>query len=332
MKRFLLPILALAALGFSIFSIVRTKPNRELTSPPGAPPRSPYAERVAAVGLIEASTENVSVGTHLPGIVEKVFVKVGAQVKRGDPLFRLDIRHLEAQRAVRSAQVTAAQAQLTTADSQLADERDQLARAERLSRERVISQDDLVRRRFAVQTAEARLREARAALQLAEARVRETETDLARSTVTAPMDGDVLQVKVRAGEFAAAGETPQPLLVLGRAHPLHVRADIDEHEAWRVNPEAKATASVRGNADMATALRFVRFEPMVIPKRSLTGDSIERVDTRVLQAIYEVLDEKLPLFVGQQMDVFIEAPASAISDAGPRSKRLAVETGAVTKN
>jgi len=45
----------------------------------------------------------------------------------------------------------------------------------------------------------------------------------------------------------------------------------------------------------------------VIPKKSLTGDSTERVDTRVLQVIYRVEDDTLPLFVGQQMDVFIEA-------------------------
>lgn len=46
---------------------------------------------------------------------------------------------------------------------------------------------------------------------------------------------------------------------------------------------------------------------MVVPKRSLSGDSTERVDTRVLQVIYRVLDDSVPLFVGQQMDVFIEA-------------------------
>ena len=34
-------------------------------------------------------------------------------------------------------------------------------------------------------------------------------------------------------------------------------------------------------------LRFVRIEPFVLPKRNLTGDSLERVDTRVLQVIYE---------------------------------------------
>jgi len=53
----------------------------------------------------------------------------------------------------------------------------------------------------------------------------------------------------------------------------------------------------------------VRFEPFVIPKKSLTGDSTERVDTRVLQVIFRVERDDLPLFVGQQLDVFIDATA-----------------------
>jgi hypothetical protein len=82
---------------------------------------------------------------------------------------------------------------------------------------------------------------------------------------------------------------------------------VDEHEAWRVSPGAKAIANVRGNADLKTPVTFVRFEPFVLPKKSLTGDSTERVDTRVLQVIYRVDNDALRLFVGQQMDVFIEA-------------------------
>jgi hypothetical protein len=45
----------------------------------------------------------------------------------------------------------------------------------------------------------------------------------------------------------------------------------------------------------------------VVPKKSLTGDSNERVDTRVLQALYRFDRKELPIYVGQQMDVFIEA-------------------------
>jgi len=302
-----LPLIAIAAAVLAAASIVRTQPVRQKTDPPVAPPAAQFADTVAAVGLVEPSTENVSIGTHLSGVVDEVFVSVGQAVKAGGRLFRLDTRSLEAERAVRKAALETATAQLSTAETTLADARDQFARSEKLQKERVISEDELVRRRFAVQTAESRAGESRAAITTAKAQIGETEIDLVRSVVTSPMDGEVLQVKVRAGEFAPAGQTSVPLLVLGRLQPLHVRVDVDEHEGWRVSPEAGAVAHIRGRAELKSKLRFVRFEPMVVPKRSLSGDSTERVDTRVLQVIYEVLDQSVPLFVGQQMDVFIEA-------------------------
>ena len=65
--------------------------------------------------------------------------------------------------------------------------------------------------------------------------------------------------------------------------------------------------SHRGSPQTAHALKFVRVEPYVIPKRSLTGDSTERVDTRVLQVIYALDTTDRPIYVGQQVDVFIDA-------------------------
>jgi HlyD family secretion protein len=127
------------------------------------------------------------------------------------------------------------------------------------------------------------------------------------------VDGQVLQVKVHLGEFAPTGALPTPLILLGSVDKLHVRVDVEEHEAWRVRAEANAAAAVRGNANLKTPLAFVRFEPFVVPKKSLTGDSTERVDTRVLQVIYRIEDDSLPLFVGQQMDVFIDAANQGLS-------------------
>jgi hypothetical protein len=57
-------------------------------------------------------------------------------------------------------------------------------------------------------------------------------------------------------------------------------------------------------------MRYVRTEPYVIPKRSLTGDNTERVDVRVLQVIYALDVEDRPIYVGQQMDVFINLEAT----------------------
>ena len=124
--------------------------------------------------------------------------------------------------------------------------------------------------------------------------------------MTAPIAGAVLQCKVRAGEYAQAGPLATPLMLLGAVNELHVRADIDEQDARRVSPGAAAVASPRGAGGRNFALRFVRFEPYVIPKKNLTGDNTERVDTRVLQVIY-ALERNAPVYVGQQMDVFINA-------------------------
>jgi multidrug efflux pump subunit AcrA (membrane-fusion protein) len=308
MKKLILPLIASAALVFGIVSVVRSQPRHEPTVPPSPPPASPYSHTVAAVGLVETSTENIAVGTPLADVVSEVCVSVNQMVRAGDPLFKLDDRHLRAELAMREADLRVAESQVNVNAAMLEDARRQLSFFESLKDKSAISAEELARRRSAVETAQARLDEAKARVTAATAQIQMTRTNIERSTVRASIDSDVLQVKVHPGEFAPAGVTATPLVLLGRLKPLHVRVDVDEHEAWRVRPEATATAVVRGNANLQTALRFVRFEPFVLPKKSLTGDSTERVDTRVLQVIYRIEDDGLPLFVGQQMDVFIDGP------------------------
>jgi hypothetical protein len=65
-----------------------------------------------------------------------------------------------------------------------------------------------------------------------------------------------------------------PLILLGNVDPVYVRVNVDENEARRVRASAGAIGYLRGNKEMSTPLRFVRFEPYVQPKTSLTGDSV----------------------------------------------------------
>ena len=290
MKRLILPFIGVLAALWATYSVARTQPHRQRTEPPAPPPVSDFASTVAAVGLVEASTENISVGTPLGGVVTKMFVIAGQAVKAGEPLFELDLRQLHADLAVRQQAVAVSRARSAVADAHLEDLTRQLEFAEQVKDKRAISAEELSRRRSAVETA------ARHFSSLG-------------GTVRAPIDAEVLQVKLRVGEFAPAAPTSTPLILLGRSKPLHVRVDVDEHEGWRVRAGAAAMGHMRGNAELETPLRFVRFEPFVVPKRSLTGDSTERVDTRVLQVIYRVERDDLPLFVGQQLDVFIDARA-----------------------
>jgi hypothetical protein len=53
------------------------------------------------------------------------------------------------------------------------------------------------------------------------------------------------------------------------------------------------------------------------------GDTIERVNTRVLQAIFAFAPSEFPAFVGQQVDVFIAAPSRAAATRNPTSGQIA---------
>jgi hypothetical protein len=100
--------------------------------------------------------------------------------------------------------------------------------------------------------------------------------------------------------------------------------DVDENDAWRVRAGARAMGFLRGHKEVSTELAFVRFEPYVVPKKSLTGESTERVDTRVLQVLFSFERGQLPVYVGQQMDIYIEAPpleAPAREPAATTAKR-----------
>ncbi|ACA14744.1 secretion protein HlyD family protein [Methylobacterium sp. 4-46] len=148
--------------------------------------------------------------------------------------------------------------------------------------------------------------EAEANVAQSKAALEQARVDLDRTVVKAPIDGKILKVNVRVGEYAQAGALSSPLMIMGSADLLHVRADVDEADSWRINAGSPAVARLRGNPKISAPLSFVRIEPYVVPKRSLTGASTERVDTRVLQVIYALQVSDFPAFVGQQVDVFIK--------------------------
>jgi RND family efflux transporter MFP subunit len=297
-RKYALPVVALLGVAVGIFAAVRDTYTVPPAQPVAVPPEAPYQTFVAGAGIVQASSENISIGTQIAGVVSILYVDVGSVVKAGDPLFTIDDRAQRAQVAIQTAAVQVAEADL-------GDAKYEFGIAENLTQRNVMTIEDRDLRRYTVQKAEATVAQARANLLAA-------QTDLERLTVRAPVDGQVMQLNVHLGEFAQTGALQTPLILFGNIDPVYVRVDVDENEAWRVRSNARVIGYLRGNREVSTALQFVRFEPYVLPKTSLTGDSTERVDTRVLQVIYGFHRGQLPIYVGQQMDIYIEAPAHPV--------------------
>jgi len=341
-----LPLLALAGAVVAFRAVLTVGRSDTPLQPVATTACSPYEWSVSGAGFVESSTQNIAIGTHVPGIVTQVFVTAGDQVSTASPLLAIDDRAVRAELEVRrqelqvaeegllrlqsgprAEEVRLAEAKVAEMEAQLREAESQLARGE--SAGDSVSRGEVSRRRHAVQASDARLAQARASLQLltagakyedlevarsqielARVQVKASETELERLTVLAPLAGEVLQVNIRPGEFAPASALAAPLMLLGDTQTLLVRTDVDERDAWRVRPGAAARASLQGNCSFKVDLTFIRIEPFVVPKKSLTGFSTERVDTRVLQVLYSFRHDNLPVYVGQQLDVMIDASES----------------------
>jgi multidrug resistance efflux pump len=347
MSRVVLPFVALAMGGLGFYHVQRESQSAPATEPPQYPARSPFENAIAASGVVEARTENIAIGAALSGLVLEVHVpseRVGTRVSAGQALFRVDDRHLQAQLKIAQAQLAVAEARLAKLEQQPRPEelppslakvdaatanaarlQDQFERARSTPGPGVFSREEQVTRQRAYEAAlhEQKLAQAeydllkagawkpdidvaKAAVAEARAQVEHAKTEIERATVVAPVDGVVLQVNVRPGERVSDRDA-KALVVLGDISTYHVRVDIDERDIARFRLGAPGRAFPRGETTHEISMKFVRVEPYVVPKKSLTGDNTERVDTRVLQVLYAIERSERPVYVGQQLDVFVDA-------------------------
>ncbi len=317
--------------------------------PPSSPFGQTVAGAGQVEPSTEASTTGaIAVGSQVGGVVTAVRAHVGQEVKAGELLFELDKRQAEADYKARDAALALARSQLRQLELQPRAEtvppqealvkaaeanvrlaKDLRDRDQRMS-PTAVSEQDRVAHELAYQNAIAQLEQAKANLALlkagawqadkdvayaaveqARAQVEQARTALELLQVRAPVGGTVLQVNLRPGEYVAAA-AGQALVLMGDTHPLHVRVNIDEEDLPRLKLSAPGRAMVRGDPSQEEIpARFVRLEPCVVPKVSLTGANTERVDTRVVQIIYALdpesrLVRERKVLVGQLLDVFID--------------------------
>lgn len=351
----ILPIISVLGIGLAVYLVYKQSRPAPNAPPSGQPTKSPFSNRVAGSGLVEPATEIMNIGTSISGTVQSISVKEGQLLKKGDILFTIDQRDTVAQLGAAKAKLEVAtrkveqlksmprvedldraKAIVAQRQSALDDATLRLQRLNAVEDQSAISANEKPTRMFEMNLTTARLAEAQSelaklmkgtypedlAVAVAEAKVADADvgmlqTDLAQSEVKAPIDGTVLRVNARAGEFAAAGTLREGLVVMGQLTPLHIRVDVDELDAWRFDPKGKAVAVLRGGKIVEFPIEYVRTVPVVIPKRTLTGENSERIDTRVMEMIYRFQQDNPQVLPGQLLDVYIDSGSIASPTTQP---------------
>jgi len=203
---------------------------------PQAPPPAPVT---VANPLVETVTEwdeftgrfeavnRVEIRARVSGYLNSVHFDDGQLVKKGDLLFSIDPRVLEAERSVARATLLQAEAQLklTVRD---------LERAESLSGSSAISQQTVDERRTEKLVAEAEVAAARA-------RVRNADLNVEFTEVRAPINGRISDRRVDVGNLISGGSAQSdPLAIIVSLNPMYFVFDASESDFLRYTRLSKS--------------------------------------------------------------------------------------------
>lgn len=122
------------------------------------------------------------------------------------------------------------------------------------------------------------------------ARRDQTRAALDRLTVRSPIEGEVLAVKARAGELYSPGG--DALVIVGDTRLLRVRMDVDERDIAKVVNGAPAFVTSSAYPDRRFEGRVVEIARRMGRKNVRTDDPVERIDTKVLEAVIEISDSR----------------------------------------
>ena len=284
----------------------------------------PALTGVAGNGIVEPADRETKVAGQAPGRIAVVHVKEGDQVAADQPLLELEAATERASLAAAEADLAAAEAELSRtlhgrirqdidaadADADAARARADLAkgsleRVTKLADGGAATPDELDRARrsaeaedMAFKAADARrsatlagsrredVLAARARVSGARARRDQVSALLDRLTIRAPISGEILSVKVRAGEYynPGTGET----VVMGDTRVLRVRMDVEERDIGKIRPGLHATITADAFPGQRFPGRVVEIGRRMGRKNIRTDDPVERIDTKILEVVIEL--------------------------------------------
>ncbi|MBL9026487.1 MAG: efflux RND transporter periplasmic adaptor subunit [Myxococcales bacterium] len=306
--------------------------DEKLFVPPGA--------YVGGQGVVEPADREIEVAAAVAGRIAKVEVREGQRVARGDVIVELDSAVEAAMVEIAKAEVARDEAELTKArNGQRAEDRRAVEAEAQAARARADQSKGIEERlRKAAQgggatgddvdraakqaaqdlatanAAEARrnaafagsryedLAAAQARLQASKARLSEAEARLEQRLVRAPIDGEVLSVKVRAGEQYQPGS--DGLVILGDTSKLRVRIDVDERDVAAVQTGADVIVRVASHPGVDFTGKVAEIGRRMGRKNVRADDPVERNDTKILEVVCD-LEKSGGLYVGQRVVGFV---------------------------
>jgi len=217
------------------------------------------AEQLILTGALKAK-ETVNVTPQSTGRLEKTYFQVGDRVRQGDLIAELEDSELQQRVRRAEAAIAVSAANVTQRKAELDNIKANLARAEQLFNEQLLSPQEYEQQRTGLATMNAQVALAEAQQQQAEAELAELRIQLAQTKVYAPLSGDVSVRYVDEGSLVSPST---PLIQIVNLTSLVTIGNVPERNVGRLRVGTPAEVRVDAIPDEVFRGKIARIAPVL---------------------------------------------------------------------
>ena len=242
--RWILTAIILLVVGFATVQGLRPHPPPPVEVGVSTAKKGSVTRTVSAAGHLQAR-ETVKISSNISGDLINLSVKEGDQVKRGQVLGQIDRRLQEAAVAQFRGAVSSANAQVAQAEAAISQDKSDLQRVKVLVEQRLASTSDLEKSQTQLLVDQGKLASQKEMVAQNVGQLQTAQYNLSRSTLTAPIDGTILELQHKVGERIRGSDfTEDVVLLMGGLADMEVKAEVGEHEVTAIHVGDEATVDI----------------------------------------------------------------------------------------
>ncbi|EIL6491819.1 efflux RND transporter periplasmic adaptor subunit [Campylobacter jejuni] len=218
------------------------------------------SQTIEAVGKVYAK-DQVDVGAQVSGQIIKLYVDVGTHVKQGDLIAQIDKDKQQNDLDITKAQLESAKANLESKKVALEIANKQYQREQKLYAAKASSLENLETQKNNYYTLKANVAELNAQVVQLEITLKNAQKDLDYTTITAPMDGVVINVAVDEGQTVNANQNTPTIVRIANLDEMEVRMEIAEADVSKIKVGTELDFSLLNDPQKTYHAKIASIDP-----------------------------------------------------------------------
>lgn len=242
-------------------------------------------QSIEAVGEVYAK-EQVDVGAQVSGQITKLYVQIGDKVKAGDLIAQIDKDKQQNDLDITKAQLASTKANLESKKVALEIASSQYQREQKLYSNKATSLENLETLKNNFYGLKASVADLNAQVVQLEITLKNAEKDLGYTTITAPMDGIIINVAVDEGQTVNANQSTPTIVKIANLDEMEIRMEIAEADVSKIKVGTAVKFSILNDPEKKYEAKISSIDPANTITSDAKSNSSSSTSSSSTSAIY----------------------------------------------